>query len=160
MHDIHRTLDALKASLELAALDLNADGQAELAFADGLVIHLTRIDEEALELSVRLPGLDAATPAMMRAMLGANLLGSSTDAGRLAIDVAKDEAVYCERWVVADLSEAAVQRRLAAFADTAAFWLTTGTDTIIEDTGRLDYGRTPTPVEAKPAGADAYVIRL
>lgn len=120
---------------------------------------LPHVRDRSLGL-VHVAGSDAATPAIMRAMLGANLLGSSTEAGRLAPDVVKDEAVYCERWVVADLSEAAVARRLAGFVDTAAFWLTAGTDTIIEDTGRLDDGRTPAPVEARPTANDALTIRL
>ena len=156
MHAIHRTLDALKAALDLPALDLDANGQVELAFSGDLVVHLTRAGDDAIEFSVRLPGLDSATPAMMRAMLGANLLGGATGAGRLALDVVKDEVVYCERWLVADLDAAAVERRLAGFLETAAYWLTEGTGTLVEETA----GIVEAPAPAAATSPDAYMFRL
>lgn len=167
MHTIEHALAVVSERLGLKDLTLNHDGQAELAFADGLKAHVTRISTTVMELSFPLPRLSYAKPSMMRAMLAANFLGQLTGPGRLAIDPLKEDVVYCERWDVSEMDAAGIERRLVAFIGQGTLWLTKGSDQLIvegeadilglnslygEYTDRDDEG--PALVSASPSGTD------
>lgn len=134
MNDVNHTITLLRTLLELPDLELNDDGQAELLLAPEFAAHLTRIDDETLELSFRLPDLDYSTPEMMAAMLTANFLGSGTGCGRLALDPTKGEVIYCERWPVTEMGAEIVEKRFTEFAKAGAFWLSEGSITLVAQT--------------------------
>lgn len=131
MHDVEHALEVIKEAAGLAQLELNANKQAEIKFADGLVAHITQIDKTNLELSFRLPDLAFASMGMLRAMMMANFLGAGTGAGRLALDPGKEEILYCERWDVTDIDARNVARKFSEFVLAGGYWLTEGGDRVI-----------------------------
>ncbi|WP_444928406.1 hypothetical protein ACJJIF_00180 (plasmid) [Microbulbifer sp. SSSA002] len=54
--------------------------------------------------------------------------------GRLAIDEDSMQALYCERWSVADVQDHKVPERLIDLVSTAAFWLAEGTHSVLQNT--------------------------
>ncbi|MDO6966461.1 type III secretion system chaperone [Rhizobium alvei] len=149
MTTIAHVLDAMSAKLGMSGIELNADGQVEIDFGNGFVAYITRIDSNMLELSFPLPNLDFATHGMMAAMLAANFLGQATGFGRLALDPVKLEAIYCERWDVAEMSPGIVDRRTEAFVRAGAYWFSQGSDTLVEAARTI--GDHDEPVAAQPA---------
>lgn len=136
MHNVEHALTVMAQSLGVPDIRLNQEGQTELVLAQGFSAYVTKIDDVQLELSIRLPDLTYATPSMSRALLAANCLGSLSGSGRLAIDVARQEVIYCERWMVNELQAEMVDRKLATFIAHAAFWLTKGSEEVIAEGDR------------------------
>lgn len=137
MHSVEHALSVIAERLGLADLRLNENGQVEIVFGERLTAHVTRTGPDAMELSFRLPRLTFTRPSMMREMLVANFLGTMTGPGRLAIDPGKEEVVYCERWDLAGMTADDVERRLKSFIGHGTYWLTDGSDDLI-DAGAVD----------------------
>lgn len=138
MHDVNHALAVLGEKLKLPDLKLNENGQSEIAFGDGLSIYITEIDRRTAEMSFRLRDLDFADAAMMRAMLEANCLGSGTGGGRLALDPANGQAIYCERWDVAAMEAGAVEERFTTLMQYGAFWMTEGAAALMSEAERIE----------------------
>ncbi|KZL01986.1 Tir chaperone protein (CesT) [Pseudovibrio sp. Ad5] len=133
MHHVDRIVPVIRETLGLPELKFDEAGHVDLLFEDSFSGVLSRIDGNNLEFSFYLPGLDINQPHILKAMLAANCLGTSTAAGRLAIDEDKMQALYCERWCLSDVQEDTVPERLIDAVSTAAFWLTEGTNTLLQN---------------------------
>lgn len=153
MTTIAHVLDGVARKLGMSGIELNADGQVEIDFGNDFVAHITRIDATTLELSFRLPNLDFATPGMMAAMLSANFLGQATGFGRLAMDPAKMETIYCERWDVSEMTPGVVERRTEGFVRTGAYWFSEGGSMLVDAARAL--GDFDIAASAPPPAADS-----
>ncbi|MEZ5753597.1 MAG: type III secretion system chaperone [Paracoccaceae bacterium] len=136
MNDANHALDLLARKLSLSDLRFD-DDQAGIALPEGPNLFLTRLDEQTIEASCQLEGLDYPDAAMMRAMLEANFLGGATGPGRLALDADKSEVVLCECWMVTDHDAASLERRFDAFVAAALFWCGEGTAILLEQAATI-----------------------
>jgi len=90
----HEALQALAQAAGLPQLRSNARGVAELAFGQGAVsIYLTAVEDGQLEVSMRLPGMQAGAP-MQDWLLAEN---GRRHFGRLALEPGTDRVVFCHR---------------------------------------------------------------
>jgi hypothetical protein len=129
--DAAQTIRTLARKLGLGNDAFDADGRLTIQLGHGAVVYAARIDDDSIEWSVPLRGIDFADPAMMAVMLEANCLGAGTGPGRLAVD--GDLAAYfCERWIVRGMDDREAERRFDEMASVAAYWLGEGADLLIE----------------------------
>lgn len=132
MNNVNHALDVLGQMQGLADLRFDAEGVAGLVMSETVTIHLTRIDDEELEISCTLPNLSHPDPAMMQAMLETQFLGVGVGASRLGLDAESMAVILCERWIVSDMNASLLERRFDDFAANAAFWLDEGTALLLE----------------------------
>ncbi|MGH0004168.1 type III secretion system chaperone [Pseudovibrio ascidiaceicola] len=133
MQNVDRIVPVIRETLGLPELMFDEAGHVALLFEGSFSGVLSRIDGNNLEFSFYLPDLDINQPHILKAMLAANCLGTSTAAGRLAIDEDKMQALYCERWSLFDVHADTIPERLIDVVSTAAFWLTEGTNTLLQN---------------------------
>ncbi|WP_187968414.1 type III secretion system chaperone [Aquibium microcysteis] len=155
--DAGQTIRTLATKLGLSDTAFDADGRLTIELGRGAVLYAARLDDHVVEWSVPLPDIDFADPAMMWVMLEANLLGSGTGAGRLAVD-GDHAAFFCERWVVRGMDEKETERRFDEMAAVAAYWLGEGADLLMEkaEQRRLRGARDAAP---PAAGEEMLVMR-
>ncbi|MFS8180095.1 type III secretion system chaperone [Pseudovibrio denitrificans] len=134
MHSADRVTAVISQTLGLPELAFDGSGHAELVFEGSFSGFLSRVDDSNLEFSFYLPDLNLSDPSILTAMLMANCRGNATGSGRLAIDEDSMQALYCERWSVADVQDHKVPERLIDLVSTAAFWLAEGTHSVLQST--------------------------
>lgn len=145
MISANHALDTLARKLGLPALAFTQD-QVGIDVMPELTIFLSRLDDATLEASCLIEHLGHPDAAMMQAMLEANHLGGAVGAGRLALDGDTGDVILCESWNLSELDPAALETRFDIFANTAAFWLTAGTE------GLLERGNTLRAARSEDAG--------
>lgn len=154
MNNVNHALDVLGQKQALADLRFDAEGVAGLVMSETVTIHLTRIDDEELEISCALPNLGHPDAAMMQAMLETQFLGVGVGASRLGMDAESMAIILCERWVVSDMTAAVLERRFEDFAANAAFWLDEGTALLLEQAETIRQDTEPSGDLGLGLGAD------
>lgn len=140
MISANHALDTLARKLGLPALAFT-DDQVGIDVTPDLTIFLSRLDDTTLEASCQLEHLGHPDAAMMQALLEANYLGSAVGAGRLALNGDQAEVILCESWNLSELDATTLETRFDIFANTAAFWLTDGTASLLEQADLLRSAR-------------------
>ncbi|WP_163850681.1 type III secretion system chaperone [Pseudooceanicola aestuarii] len=87
---------------------------------------------DSIALRCRLPDVAVTGPDLMRGLLEANLFGTGSGHGRLALE--NTTALLLDRFDPGPLDAAALEERLGEFLVFAAYWLTDG----VADLARLD----------------------
>lgn len=131
MIDANHALDTLARKLKLPTLAFRED-QVGVDVIPGLTLFLTRMDDTTLEASCLLEFLGHPDAAMMQAMLEANFLGGAVGSARLALDGDTRDVILCESWNLEELDAGTLETRFDIFANTAAFWLNAGTQSLLE----------------------------
>lgn len=107
-------LQILARNAGLGRASFNAEGAAEIVFAEALSIFITRIHEGEMELSCLLPELDGATDKeSLSAMLYQN---ARLPIGRIALEPGSHRALYCARLVLGRCDEAGLVDQANRFA--------------------------------------------
>lgn len=130
MSNAHHLFSILAEAAGDRSLSLGRDGQASIPIGRDLTVHVTQVDDRALELSVRIPQLDRPDRAAMIEMLEANAAASPREAGSLALD--GHEVIYRERWIAGDMRPDVAGRRYDALVALSRRWCGGGAADLLE----------------------------
>lgn len=120
MSTAHHLFSLLAEAAGVRSPSLGRDGQASIPVGRELTIHVTQVDDRALELSFRIPQLDRPDRAVMIGMLEANAAAGAGETGSLGLD--GTEALYRERWLASEADPHAVKPRFDALVALARRW--------------------------------------
>ena len=120
MSNAHHLFSILAEAAGDRSLSLGRDGQASIPIGRDLTVHVTQVDDRALELSFRIPQLDRPDRAAMIEMLEANAAAAPREAGSLALD--GHEVIYRERWIAGDMQPDVAGRRYDVLVALARRW--------------------------------------
>ncbi len=120
MSNAHHLFSILAEAAGDRSLSLGRDGQASIPVGRELTIHVTQVDDRALELSFRIPQLDRPDRAVMLEMLEANAAAAFGEAGSLALD--GTDAIHRERWLAAEARPDVAKSRFEALVALARRW--------------------------------------
>ena len=124
MHSIDQAIDELGRIVGLPDLAFDAEGNLSLLFDETMPVNIARIDETSMELWTTLDDIGRESDVkLVRHLLSANHLGRNrTGAARLALQPGGGSFLLCERFEIAGLDAATLERRFSDFVENAFYW--------------------------------------
>lgn len=119
-NNMHDAVQSIGKMVGIDGLAPNSGGCFELIMNDVLPVYFNVVDDDTLEVSVRLPLLEhQLNGAVMEGLMAAN--GTEAE-GRLSVEPGTERVLFGSRIFIGQYDEEGLSSRLNAFAQSAAAW--------------------------------------
>lgn len=138
MRTMHAALAEVARHLGMAQILPDAEGFAELVVDEGLSVFLRTVDDDAIELSARLPEFDGR---LSLPVLGALMRWNGRFHGlRFAVDADRNAVVLGRRVELGPDQPSDLPRTVESFILSVADWRRSGAETLLQGVVRHEAG--------------------